>query len=200
MASLRGAAIVILARKHNPTIASKEWLERKRIVAGPFGQFVHHDAISVVEGQHVSLMLDESRLNLSLRNPTEENVALLTDSALRFVRALPETPYSAVGLNFTYAVSTAHLMLDPVIETASDTLVGLFGETYELVGAATFKFEDFVVKVNFPAAPAGNGVAVASFNFHSDVNGKDEAVARIKRHGATLRKAETIIEGLAPSD
>lgn len=198
MASLRGAAIVILARKHNPSIASKEWLEKKRIVTGPFGQFIHNDTISVMEGQHIALMLDESRLNLSLRKPAEDNTILLKNAALRFVKSLPETPYSAVGLNFTFVVPTGHLTLDPVLETANETLLRLFGEAYELVGNATFKFEDFGVKINFPAAPARNGVAEASFNFHSDVNGQEEAAARIKMHRAALRKAETIVEGLAP--
>lgn len=200
MASLRDATIVILAKKHNPSIADKKWLAENGIIVGPFGQFIHHDAISMVEGQHVTLVLDEARLQLTLRNAAPENLALLSEAAARYVSVLPETPYHAIGFNFTYAVPTNNLMLGPIIQPADAELTDLFGATYELAGTATFTYEDFTVKVEFPAAPSRDGVVRASFNFHSAVDGSEAAAGRIERHPAAMEKAETVIEGLAPSD
>ena len=153
----------------------------------------------MVEGQHVTFVLDETRLQLTLRNAAPENLALLSEAAGRYVRALPETPYHAVGFNFTYAVPTNNLMFGPVIQPAEAQLKELFGAPYELAGTATFTYDDFTVKVEFPAAPSRDGVVQASFNFHSAIDGGKAAAARIKRHQAAMEKAETVIEGLAPS-
>ena len=198
MASLRGATIVILARKHNPTIASKEWLAEKEVLQGPFSQFLHHDALSMAEGKHITLTLDENRLSLSLRNPTKETIHLVTEAALHYVNALPETPYSAVGLNFTYSVSLSRLALSSALGGASELLTTLFGDDYEIETSSKFNFDEFEVKAGFPAAPSRDGSGNAAFNFHSDIAGAQEAIGRIEKHQAALERAGSIVEGLAP--
>ncbi|MCH8993350.1 MAG: hypothetical protein IH959_00075 [Chloroflexi bacterium] len=199
LATLRGASIVIVARKHNPTIVSKAWLAEKGIMTGPVGQFVHTEMLSLVEGADVTLTLDENRLSLTYRTPTQENVTILSDVAQRFVDALPETPYVAVGLNFTYAVSTTSIMLGPILAPADKDLRTLFGAKYELAGTAVFNYNGFVVKAYFPVAPSRDGLAEATFNFHADIDGHQDALDRIGQHKAILDKVETIVERLAPT-
>jgi hypothetical protein len=198
MASLEQASVVILARNFNPTIASKEWLLAKKIISGPVANFVHVPNLSMVEAQGATLILDESRLQLTSRQPEAPSLAKLAAASRRFVRALPHTPYTALGFNLRFAMSTARLDLGALGQPKARSLARIFGDNCHVGYKITFLHEGFRVTVDIPPLTNGSEPARVALNFHADVASADEAIERISRQGEVLAKAENIMRGVAP--
>jgi hypothetical protein len=78
--TLSGTNIVILARNYNPSIVSKEWLYEKNIVRETVTNFVHTPPLSVVETERISFVLDENRLQISLKSITTDSIESLPKS------------------------------------------------------------------------------------------------------------------------
>ena len=104
--SLSGANVVILAKNHNPSIVSKEWLVQKKIIEEPVVSFVHTPAFSVVEADNFRLVVDPDRLQISVKNFDPKNIENLPKITDNYVNQLPETPYTAIGFNYSYRVAT----------------------------------------------------------------------------------------------
>lgn len=189
---------MILARNYNPSIVSSEWLLSKGIIAQPLVNFVHVPMFSMVEGELYQLVLDENRLQLILKQPTPSGLYLLASSAARFVRSLPETPYTAVGLNFRFGVPSSSLNLGLLLAPRAGTLRRLFGRGYEVGGRIRFKYNVFQVRVDIPVETQTGELTHVGFNFHADVKGSSEALQRIRQLRVALRKAEAIVTGVAP--
>jgi len=198
MASLEQASVVILARNFNPTIASQEWLLAKKIISAPVTNFVHVPNLSIVEGQGVRFVLDEARLQLMSRQPDVPSLPKLATASRRFVRALPHTPYTAVGLNLRFAILTAGLDLAALGRPKARSLARIFGENCHVGYKITFLHEGFRVAVDIPPSTNGTEPARLALNFHADVTDAAEALERLSRHGEVLAKAENIVRGVAP--
>lgn len=124
----------------------------------------------------------------------------LGDCARRFVKTLPETPYSAIGLNFMFAVPAATLKLDRIVSPMSDNLLSLFGPDYVLGAKVTFTYEGFMVRAEIPTAPVREGLAEISFNFHADIAGAAAAIELIGKHQSAWEKAQEIVGGVVGND
>jgi hypothetical protein len=193
------ANIVILASNYNPSIVSKEWLYQKGILTWPVTNFVHTPVLSLLESEQFSLVVDEQRLQLALKKTTEDGLTSLASIAERFVKALPETPYRGVGINYLYTVARDRCSLNAVLSPNIEKLRGLFASTYEIGVMVLFQFERFVVNLTVsPPLPVEQQVRI-SFNFHSDVSNISEVEGVLSLRVKTLEKAETIVRGLCPN-
>lgn len=197
MASLSHANIVVLARNFNPSIVSKDWLWKKQIIRESASNFVFTAPFVRLDGPSFAFALDESRLQLTLRDPAG-GLTKLPQAARRFIKALPETPYTALGFNFRFALPVPNLSLETIIAVDVSRVRRLFGQDYELGVRVAFPFEDFAVRAEIPAAVPSKTVAEISFNFHSDVSGGQMVIERLSRHAAALRKARALVEAVAP--
>jgi len=198
VASLDQASIVVLAQNYNPSIVSKEWLQRKGVLTGPVSNFVHAPPVSMVEGVELGLLLDENRLQLVLKQPRTENLDRLTGCANRFVEALPETPYTAVGLNFRFSVRASSLNQSAILTPKKAKLRQLFGSGYQVGSRITFAHDRFRVTAQIPAEGGTEEVKYISFNFHAGVTDAAEARQMIAEHRTMLTRAESILAGVAP--
>ena len=100
-ASLRRANIVVLANSYNPSIVSRDWVLSRQLLSEPIGDFVHTPAFSLIQNNNFSLAVDMNRLQLSVKEPNPENMKLMPQIIKKFFILLPETPYRAMGFNFT---------------------------------------------------------------------------------------------------
>ena len=198
MASLDQASIVVLARNYNPSIVSREWLQRKGVLTGPVINFVHSPPLSLVEGEQLSLLLDENRLQVVLKQPTADNLDRLAESVDRFIDALPETPYTAIGLNFRFSVRASRLDQSAILTPKKAKLRQLFGSGYQVGSRITFAHDRFRVTAQIPAEGGTEEVKYISFNFHAGVTDAAEARQMIAEHRTMLTRAESILAGVAP--
>ena len=199
MAVLSLATIVILARKFNPSIVSKDWLAEKGVLTEPISKFVHTDDLSLVEGERFALVLDEGRLQLTLKPPVDDvGLTGLRNSASQFVQALPQTPFGALGLNFKFAVPASQLELSQVAQMDADHLGELFGDNTSVGFNITFSHDGFLAKAQIPSVDSSGGIVEVTFNFHANVRNAEDLLECIGRHPSGLEKAKAIVTSLAP--
>jgi hypothetical protein len=195
--ALGGTNIVVLARNYNPSIVSKEWLYQKNIVRETVKNFIHTPPLSVVETERISLVLDENRLQVSLKSITAENVASLPKIVAGFVSLLPETPFVAVGFNYTYSIAKEDGQLKTLLRIDDTKLKKLFPGSYEVGLMVSFSFKPFVVRVTAPPAIGKVIRTPIDFNFHSDARGADEVKKRLELYSKATEKTEEILRGLS---
>lgn len=100
--TLNGANIVVLARNHNPAIPSKDWLEKKNIIIEEPINFVNTPVFSFFETKNLALTVDQEKWQIALKVINQVNIEALPNITKKYLRALPETPYYAIGFNFQY--------------------------------------------------------------------------------------------------
>ena len=189
--------IVILAANYNPSIISKEWLFQKDIFTEVIKNFVHTPVFALVDSEDFSLVVDERRLQLTVRKVIEDNVKAAGSIAERFVSALPETPYRAVGLNHHYTFSRETCDLGAILSANDAKVHKLFSAKYELGATVVFEFEKFIVTFTVSPSLSKEQQVRLSFNFHSDTSNVHEIKERLCSQLKTLEKAESIIQGLS---
>jgi hypothetical protein len=98
------ANAVVVARRFNPTIFSQLWLVNNEIAteADFQGESVFTPAFVQVQAPRYVLLVVPEQLQLAPLPPVEQQHELVSDKVGRIVRLLPETPYVAVGLNFSW--------------------------------------------------------------------------------------------------
>ena len=190
------ANVVILAANYNPSIVSKDWLSQKEIFTDPPKNFVHTPVLSLVEGDQFGFTLDQSRLQFTVKKVTEESLAAMSSAPLRFVKALPETPFRALGFNYEFIVSKSKCHLNAVISPNDAKLRELLGDKYELGAMVAFTFEEFFTTLTIIPSLNGDDQIRIAFNFHSKVNGASEAEHRLSMHQKTIEKASSIVGGV----
>jgi hypothetical protein len=195
--TLGGTNIVILARNYNPSIVSKEWLYEKNIVRETVTNFVHTPPLSVVETERISFVLDENRLQISLKSITTESIESLPKIAAGFVSCLPETPFVAVGFNYTYNIPKETSRLKTLFALDDTKLKELFLENCEVGLIVSFPFKAFIVRMTAPPIRGKITRITMDFNFHSDSHGADEVKKRLKLYPEAIEKTEEILRGLS---
>ena len=196
-ATLSGVNIVVLARNYNPSIVSKEWLFQKNIVKDTVTNFAHTPPFSLVETERFSFVLDENRLQVSLKTITPEGIEGLPKIAADFVSCLPETPFVAVGFNYSFYMSKESTRLETLFSPNDAKLKELFSEDYEIGSMVSFHFEEFAVTMSAPPPKGETTKGIMNFNFHSDCRGADAVKERLKLHPQTIERAEEILRGLS---
>jgi hypothetical protein len=182
-----------LAKSHNPSIVSKEWLLEKGIVEGRVSDFAHTLIFSHVETENFKIFLDPDRLQISVKNLTPENMTNLPKIAEKYIDNLPETPYTAVGLNYLFHC-TAVTNLKTIFSPDDRKFKKLFSENYKLDGILRFKFNDFNVALTLKHL-ADEEIA-AKFNFHFDGKEIEQFKEKFKSYLEMRKKAEEILRGL----
>ncbi|MFU8796828.1 MAG: hypothetical protein ACNA7X_06025 [Dehalococcoidia bacterium] len=195
--TLTGTNIVILAKNYNPSIISKEWLYKKNIVRETVTNFVHTPPLSLVETEHTSFVLDDTRLQISLKGVTAERIESLPSVASRFVSCLPETPFVAVGFNYSYSVPAEHCLVKALLAPNEAKLKQLFSKEYELGVIMSFAFKSFIVRMTAPPTVGKTTHMTIDFNFHSDSQGPDEVKKKLELHPETVSRADDIMRGLS---
>ena len=186
------ANIVILASNHNPGIVSKEWLNQKEIFTETPTNFVHTPEFSLVETDNYSLQIDTQRLNIGLKSADEDRLTRLPIMANQYIKALPETPYSAVGLNSNWiAQLESPDVLKDIFITKPAHLDAIFHEgNYNIGGIVLYEYSPFGLQLTIK--PDKDNNVSLHFNYHSDVSGFDELSERISRFDKIIEHARNI--------
>lgn len=191
-ASLEKANIVVLANSYNPSIVSRDWVLSRQLLGEPIGDFVHTPAFSFIENNNFSLAVHMDRLQLSVKKPTLENIKLMPQIIKKFFTLLPETPYRAMGFNFTYELQVENDFLKDILSPNEQGIKKLFSAKYELGAIVSFEFKSFIVRVNISPVRQKGKVRTINFNFHTGIHEIEEARGKLNLYEKALQKTERI--------
>lgn len=172
---LLSADIVILASMHNPSIMSPEWIRNKGLLAENPTNFVHTPDFFLFESESYRLTLDRVRLQIMATQPEREDSSLnsITRIASTYISSLPEIPYTALGLNFEWSMSSDTELTTPKIalrlDSGKDWGAILDGHTLTFGGIVYARKEPYILSLTI--IPRENGLLVYDFNYHHEVSG-----------------------------
>jgi hypothetical protein len=198
---LVGSSVMIIAQNFNPSVASQLWLVRNRVVGE--GDFlpgcIFTDVLVQVRARRFSLLLTPEQFQFVPAAGEADPQPLIEETIGRIVRALPHTPYRALGLNFTWhltpecgdvaALSRALFFVPgrPLFRDF-DTPDASFGAflSRDLLG---FRLKlDVKPVAAFPERAAEQRLQFL-YNFHADLPEGEEVIGRIEQHLRRWREA-----------
>ena len=108
--TLNQANIVLAAPNHNPDIVSTEWLNQNALlVEEELVNFLPRQNLLLVETANYSINVARQQVTIATRNPNPDILDTLETIANRYINALPNLSYSAVGLNSNWLIVSTHL-------------------------------------------------------------------------------------------
>jgi len=195
MITLEGTNIVILAKHHNPSIVSKEWLVNNKIINENENimNFVHTPAFSVIETDIFHLTVDSDRLQIALKKTRDDNIKYWLAIIKRYINHLPQTPYRALGINFIFNIFINEKRFKKLFAGDDNLFKKIFGENYKIGGIIKFNYNDFMVRLRLEQI---NKKILSDFNFHLDSKDVQNIIKKIDKYYEIKKYAEEILEGL----
>ena len=193
--------IVIVAPDHRPNVVSKEWLYQKNILKEAALNFVHHQNFSLVETTNFSVNVVQQLLTIAAKNSNQEMLLRLQTITKRYVEALPDVSYNAIGLNSNWSIRSTNsdLLKSKFVvdkEQFSETFRGK--ENYKIGGIVYYEYDPF--RVQLTIVPQQNNLESdlinASFNYHLDIINHDDLSTAISGFTKTIGHAGNIIKKL----
>ncbi|MFV1951852.1 MAG: hypothetical protein ACC630_07870 [Nitrospinota bacterium] len=193
---MRNTNFVVLAVNHNPSILTKDWILKNKIVDDNVVNFVHTPPFSNVETENFQIIVDSDRLQISLKSGrvTENNLKELPKIVERYVKQLPETPYKALGLNFIYEIGENSSKLKEIFCPDEKKFKKIFSEKYNVGGYVKFKIEGYMVTLKI--IPESESKSIADFNFNKEVKSVKDLLKKANDYGKFLGKSKKVIERL----
>jgi len=190
---LVNATTVLVAQQFNPTIVRDHWLIKHGLVAEDDfeGGCTYTDAFVNVQSKEFDLLVVPNQLQFLPKVPPDEQQALLVEKIGAIVEKLPHTPYTGIGLNFTW-----HLVPeDDSIEALSRRLFFVsenpLCKAFDVEDArfgAYFSKDAFGRRLKLDIKPViamkdGNrfNLIQFGFNFHRDIEKEEEESVSIIR-------------------
>lgn len=203
--SVTGVNITILAKNHNPSIASVEWLRDKEIITEQPENFTHTPVFSLFVSTNFQFFVETDALQLSLRIINDDNIKHLPEIITKYVDSLPETPYTSIRMNFNWtgyseeSYSGFQILKDKLIrhkeiiekvfppELEADTKVGII--IYDLR-------KDYRLKLTIePKLDSNSKEDIAfNFNFHFDVKDVNIIKEKLSRFSEIYKLSQDIVE------
>ena len=164
------ANIVILAPNHDPGTVSKDWLKQKEILTEESINYIHTPGFSLVETENYSLQIDQQRLNIGLKTLNEDLLIRLPIIAGKYIEALPDTHYRAVGFNSNWIVQLDRPdILKGIFVTEPKNLDEIFHQgKYDIGGIVIYEYNPF--RLQLTVRPEQDNNVSLDFNYHSDVS------------------------------
>lgn len=196
------ANVVLLASNHNPSIASKDWLIANQIMSEAPTNFVHMPVVSQFDSENFNLLIEENRWQLIAKNVTLDVLEQLPEIATRYVKTLPETVYTAAGMNFELRTKDEQQNL---FKRSQELFLGKSEKLSELAsgdgarvsGVIQFWSEEFRVQVNCVPSPKEVRWKV---NFHREISHAEVRVdvveEALRKFHANMTYSEEVVREL----
>ena len=178
--TLNQASIVLAASNHNPEIVSKEWLNQNDLLVEEPVNFSPGQNLLLVETANYSINVAQQRVTIATRNPNPDILDTLETIATRYIDALPNLSYSAVGLNSNWLIVPTHPnLLKETFLVNQGKIDKMFhpNTDYGIGGIVHYKYGSFQANLLIP--PQENDQIIADFNYHSNITNLNQVRDRI---------------------
>ena len=201
--SLTSANAIIVARAFNPSIATKDWLMAKVIDEEPIN-FVNTPAVSVFETPRFQLIVDAQRFQLIVREFDHSVYEVCSDIMQRYVRLLPETPYTAVGFNACWVIDAeseeiSTSVLNSLFRKETSIFEDILGKDYLPGGLVFATYNEARFRLAIEQDRDAASVIRLSYNYHHPVRSSaaipDIASTFEEKLDHSRRVSEGILEG-----
>jgi hypothetical protein len=202
---------VVVAQQFNPTIIKEGWLQKRMILAeGDLRDgSIFTDFVVQVRTEQFHMLVLQEQLQFVPSVPLAQQQQLIVEKLGALIQQLPETPYTALGLNFVWHLTAADGNTTPrareLFWRGGNPLYERFGAPDASFGAylskdvAGFRLKLDIKPVTAPGEDRTRHLLQFAFNFHHDVTGDDRApavVERLHHWDAARREAEEIIDAV----
>ena len=187
--------IVLVAPNHRPDIVSKDWLNENDILKEAPINFVHHQNLSLVDTTNFSINVVQQRLTITTRNSDPDILRRLQTIAKRYVKALPNVSYNAIGLNSVWRIvpTDPDLLKSTFVADKAKFNESFHDEaSYDIGGIVRYKYDDSF-RVQLTITPQENNQINADGNYHSDITNSDQLSESISRFVEAIQHARKII-------
>ena len=141
--------ITVVAKEHNPSIISQEWLVKKKLLTEKVTNFAHTPVFSVVETDNFDSVVDPERLFLNAKKTDSESLKRIQQIAIEYTHILPEIPYKVIEMRFIYEIAEKVEKLKDLFIKNDEIFKKVFSEEYKIGGTISFNFSEFLVKARF---------------------------------------------------
>lgn len=210
-------AAVVVAQQFNPTVVSQKWLEEIELLRpGEIkGDFAFTSAFTQFATDQFRFLLIPDRVSIGLLVPPDQQQALLLERLAKLVQYVPHTPYTGLGLNFTFQVDpddgdtaryTRGLFFDPgrplcKAFDAPDARFGGYFSRSALGGRVKLNVKPAMAKLE---KGAERHFVVLEVNLHYDIEIEKGAADRIVKYlenwDAARSLAEELVETITARD
>ncbi|MSR56128.1 MAG: hypothetical protein EXS05_00405 [Planctomycetaceae bacterium] len=106
--------VVIAARHFNPTVFGQIWLAKHGIVAEDEFEpsCLFSEPLVNVASREFNLLVIPDQMQFVPRVEPEKQQQLVSDKVGRIIRVLPHTPFTAMGLNFSWRVTPSEMSVE----------------------------------------------------------------------------------------
>ena len=185
--------VVLVAPNHRPDIVSNEWLNQNNILTEAPINFVHHQNLSLVDTTNFSINVVQQRLTITAKNYSQDILRRLQTIAKRYVKALPNVSYNAIGLNSVWRIlPTNPDLLKSIFVADKEQFNTAFRDeaNYDVGGIVRYKYDSF--RVQLTITPQENNQINADYNYHSDITNSDQLSESISRFVEAIQHAHKI--------
>lgn len=147
--SIIDANTEIMAKVHNPSIASKDWLQQKEIITEKINDFANTPVFSLAETDDFIITIDSKLLKIATKKVKPETINKMLEMIDRYTSELPETPYTELLFNFAYEVTVDPSYLKELFVKNDKLFKSTFSDDYKVGGAIDFQFDKFLVTLYF---------------------------------------------------
>ncbi len=188
--------IVLVAPDHRPEVVSKEWLNQKGILNEAAINFVHHQNFSLVDTTNFSINVVQQQVTIAARNLDGEMLKRLQGITRRYVKALPNVSYNAIGLNSTWYIpqTDPNFLKNKFVVDKARFDENFRGEAnYNIGGIVYYKYNGF--RVQLTITPQNEQIH-ANFNYHLNISNFDQLSEIISSFVQTIGHARNTARNL----
>jgi hypothetical protein len=167
------ANIVILASAHNPSIINPQWVKEHLITEEPLN-FVNTPEFSLFESENYSLMVDRERMQITAKKTTSEILKSLSEIAIKYIELLSHIPYKSLGFNFGWFVDKNIPNIKIKLSSADDLSNIMKNHDLKYGFIVHAKSDNYLLKLI--TEPQGENMLTYNFNYHHEVDEKNEGI------------------------
>jgi len=199
---LSSTNIVVLAKNHNPAIASTDWLKSEGIFDEKAINSTNTSVFSFFESEGFLLTVTPEHLQAALKSPIESNVPRLQKSVSTYIKALPHTPFTAVGLNYIWTLGfdtqeNASIYLKNLFIVDDNKIKTSLGKNnYQAGGILVFEDEIFRVRLLAEIVKQAPENISCNFNYHADVKNSQDVLQAISVFQCKNTESKQIVSHL----
>lgn len=200
-AEIVGQNFVVTAHNFNLTIVTQLWLVKNSIVREDefSGSSIFTPAFAQVVTKSWTLQVHPERIHAAPINSSDDGYLGAAKALGRLIKKLPETPYSAVGINFGFSIRITNIggvSRRLFLPEKSPLQKAFTAEDARFGGYFSKPALGFILNVDAkPIKEDGKEVLHCSFNFHRDIGREraaDDIVTSLKKASQARKLAESL--------